>query len=177
MINTQVRMGCLLVALTIGFGGCDKISTQNQPSTTPMNTTPVEDIAQRPEKPSSGTFWEAVQNEDWNLVRRWIEYDPQLVNSKGKLTVVRFVFQERQELPMEGMTPLLLAVFRGNMEMVRFLVENGADVNLPDVHRRSPLHYAASHEHNDIQKYLTDKGADVNAKDSQGKRPGEFGYR
>ena len=62
-------------------------------------------------------------------------------------------------------TPLGEACKGGNFEMVKLLVENGADVNYaPLLTETSPLGFAAESESIDnlkIVKYLIEKGADV----------------
>ena len=50
----------------------------------------------------------------------------------------------------------------GNIEVVKYHLAVGVDVNAPDVIKRTPLAYAASEGHKEIAKLLIDKGADVN---------------
>ena len=135
-------------------------------------------------KPEGGTFWEAVQNEDWALVRRWVEYDRTLVNSRGNFTDYQAYNHARSVLAGDprqsqlsppitpGMTPLFLVTIRGNLEMVKFLCENGADLNATVDYKMAmtPLHVAVtlardkSHEHVGIVEYLIKAGANVNAR-------------
>jgi len=63
-----------------------------------------------------------------------------------------------------GDTPLAVAAWRGNLEIVKLLVEHGADVNAgKDRGKRTPLLEAAAEGHADVVEYLIAKGADVNA--------------
>lgn len=57
-------------------------------------------------------------------------------------------------------TPLMLAAIRGELEIVRLLVEKGAEVN-----RRgwSALHYAASGGHVPVVRYLVEQNAYIDA--------------
>ena len=57
---------------------------------------------------------------------------------------------------------------KGNIEAVKQHLAAGADVNVRDMIRRTPLHYAANKE---IAELLIEKGADVKAKDEGGKTP------
>ena len=50
----------------------------------------------------------------------------------------------------------------GNYELVKKLIDDGADVNVKDNYRTTPLIYAAKNGHTEICKLLIDKGADVN---------------
>ncbi|MEH1941888.1 MAG: ankyrin repeat domain-containing protein [Nostoc sp.] len=54
----------------------------------------------------------------------------------------------------EGCTPLIAAVLTGNLEMVKLLVELGADVNLIDGYLESPLYYANYNGFKGIVEYL-----------------------
>ncbi len=58
--------------------------------------------------------------------------------------------------------PLALACDSGNLEIVKLLVENGADINGLVSYDDPPLIRAASAGHNDIVAYLIEQGADVN---------------
>ncbi|XP_032091514.1 protein phosphatase 1 regulatory subunit 12C isoform X3 [Thamnophis elegans] len=57
------------------------------------------------------------------------------------------------------------------MEVVEFLVENGADVNQADNEGWTPLHVAASCGYNEIAQYLLDHGANIAAVNSDGDVP------
>jgi ankyrin repeat protein len=58
-----------------------------------------------------------------------------------------------------GQTALILAVELGRLEVVKLLLDEGADVNLG-----KPLMYAADKGNVEIARLLLDRGADVNAK-------------
>ena len=52
----------------------------------------------------------------------------------------------------------------GDYELVRILVNKGADVNfIPKKGSWTPLHYACDNNHNEIARFLIDKGANVDA--------------
>lgn len=54
----------------------------------------------------------------------------------------------------EGCTPLIAAVLVGNLEIVKLLVEFGADVNVIDGYFGSPLYYASYNGFQNIAEYL-----------------------
>jgi len=65
-----------------------------------------------------------------------------------------------------------IASREGNLDVIKFLVDKGADVNSKDKDGYAPLNRAALAGHLDIVKYLVNKGgADVNAKDEDGNTP------
>ena len=55
--------------------------------------------------------------------------------------------------------------------MVRFLVENGADVNARDEDDQTALHEAAHKGHIDVVRFLVENGADVNARNKYDQTP------
>ena len=69
----------------------------------------------------------------------------------------------------EGMTALHYAAEKGDLAVVQFLVEHGADIKAQDnVLSRSAIHFAAENGHLDCIKFLTEKGADLLDRDSYG---------
>ena len=71
---------------------------------------------------------------------------------------------------------LNVAVGRGHLEMVKYLVEKGADVSAKaglGGDRGTVLHFAAKEGCLEMVKYLVEHGADVNAKDDDGRTPAD----
>nr|XP_031313061.1 protein phosphatase 1 regulatory subunit 12C isoform X4 [Camelus dromedarius] len=67
--------------------------------------------------------------------------------------------------------PALQACIDENLEVVRFLVEQGATVNQADNEGWTPLHVAASCGYLDIARYLLSHGANIAAVNSDGDLP------
>jgi ankyrin repeat protein len=78
---------------------------------------------------------------------------------------------------LDGFTdraPLHSAAHAGELDMVRFFVEWGADImckDRDDIGARTPLHLAAHAGHEAAVRYLVGRGADVNALDVWGNNP------
>ncbi len=53
----------------------------------------------------------------------------------------------------------------GNIDIVKVLIQNGADVNAVDENKQSALHHAAEYGDVELAKVLLENGADVNAID------------
>jgi ankyrin repeat protein len=70
-----------------------------------------------------------------------------------------------------GFTPLLYAAREGCIECARALVEAGADLDLADPERVSPLNMALLNLHFDLAAYLIEAGADVDKWDLFGRSP------
>ena len=66
---------------------------------------------------------------------------------------------------------LIAAAKRGDTELCKRLLENGADVNAADEVGWTPLHSAAANGKTETCKLLLENGADINAEDEGGKTP------
>src|ERR1039457_266339 len=61
-----------------------------------------------------------------------------------------------------GSTALINAAVVGNIEVVRDLIERGADVNGHDTQGNFPLYAAVIGEHSEVVELLIERGANVN---------------
>lgn len=93
-------------------------------------------------------FIRACEKGDMRSIKE--EITPHLVNCKNK--------------KLE--TVLILASFGGHAETVKFLIENGAGVDIPDFYGRTALMHASRSGHLDIVKVLLKNGADIDAIDN-----------
>lgn len=59
----------------------------------------------------------------------------------------------------------------GNLELIRYFIETGADINVHDKNGVTALMRAVTPKDIEITKLLLDKGADVNARDNEGRTP------
>ena len=73
--------------------------------------------------------------------------------------------------PSAGSTPLITASLFGKIEVVRALVEAGADVNYQNKEGSTALHTAAFFCHPEIVGILLDNGADKNIRNNAGSTP------
>jgi len=64
----------------------------------------------------------------------------------------------------KGDTPLILSSMRGDLDVVKILIEYGADVNAKNDYGESPIMAACWMDEIDIVKYLLEKQADINLK-------------
>ena len=71
----------------------------------------------------------------------------------------------------EAATPLMHAALYGNNDIVSWLINNGADVNLQDRNGFSALHYSIQEMQMDIVINLLDHDASIDIKDSHGNTP------
>lgn len=73
-------------------------------------------------------------------------------------------------------TSLHEAAKYGDLEVVEYLVEKGANVNEKDDDGYTPLHVAAKKGYLEIVEYLVEKGAKINEKDKSAKTPLQLAY-
>src|SRR3989304_543697 len=96
-----------------------------------------------------------------------------VMKMKGNLiSSISIIFILLVSMAMTGCaTPLHIAAARGDINAVKALLEQRADVNKRDKNSSTPLHEAASKGHANIVRLLIEKGADVNAKSKVGHSP------
>lgn len=72
----------------------------------------------------------------------------------------------------EGRTALMDLASRGDIEMVKLLIDHDAEVELSEWSRSdTALHYAIKGKHEDVVKLLLDNKANINKPDSDGTKP------
>jgi len=76
-----------------------------------------------------------------------------------------------QVLEANKTTPLHEAVRSGNIEDVKNLVDQGADLESRDFWGKAPVHLAVQNDQIDVLKYLLDHGASINARGMRGDSP------
>jgi len=101
-----------------------------------------------------GAVVSAAADGKMNEAKSLLSTDPELVNAYAKV-----------EGKAEAVTPLSIAAANGHLDMVRFLLENGAEVNpgYNDYGWHPPLNAAARKGHLEIVNLLIDAGADLEA--------------
>lgn len=64
--------------------------------------------------------------------------------------------------------PVIIAVQNNDIEALKILNDAGANLNILDILKRTPLIYAIEKGYNDIGIYLIENGADINITNSTG---------
>ena len=98
-------------------------------------------------------FVKAAQNGDLNEVKRLFALNPAIINEKDR---------EHDTAIMKACRDC------NNINVVVFLLENGANINIRDTIDQTPLIIAAFNGCRDIVKMLLDAGANIEHKNDQG---------
>jgi len=75
---------------------------------------------------------------------------------KGNLKVIKFLIEEGANVNVERRRALIISVRLGNLKIVKYLVKNGADFHADN---EKALITAIKENHLEIVKYLIDQGA------------------
>jgi len=110
------------------------------------------------------TIWEAAVNEDWETVKQLLEREPSLIDVTGTVTI--------EDRKFNDLTLLHLTIMQAcDMEMMKFLVSYGADINgkrrncYENIYGYTTLHAAVEFNSTvEVLNYLVFQGADVDAK-------------
>ena len=110
----------------------------------------------------------AVDQEQWNVLLWQIGKSGSLAIIKALVEQYHFDVNQPDEA---GTSPLMLAVKRGNLDVAKYLVDRGANVNAVDNEGRNALFYLYKDYEPDKQllQYLITQGVDVNHLDKAGK--------
>jgi len=92
----------------------------------------------------------AIQNKNDKIVLILIEYCKPIIN---------YQHQRRQKKPLLHTACMLSET---PLTIIKTLVKNGADVNVLDIHGKTPLMYACENKNMEVITYLIKYGADVN---------------
>lgn len=85
---------------------------------------------------------------DMKIVKKFVEADPKNVNEKSY-----------------AWSPLQMAANRGQLEVAKYLVEKGADLNyVHPLSKNTAFHLAIFNGHKEMAEFLAKSGADVNKK-------------
>ncbi|WP_298940078.1 ankyrin repeat domain-containing protein [uncultured Dysgonomonas sp.] len=80
---------------------------------------------------------------------------------------IQFINMQRKD----GATPLLLSILLEKEDMSNYLIELGADINLPDETGNAPIHPACFQGQKEVVVRLVESGADLRVKTAYGNYP------
>ena len=175
-------LNVLLLLSLIFFFSCGKGDKKSDPTTQKDTKTVV----------TSADFFKAVKDGAAPKEKEYLEKDKSLVNAvdsssginETALGIVTFAGnKEITEMLIKnganvnfqdafGVAPIHGAARTNQLEVIKILLENKAEVNHPTTTgKETPLHYAARFNNPDVVKFLLEKGAVKDAKDASGNTP------
>jgi len=97
---------------------------------------------------------------------------------KGDVAAVKQLLKTDKDLTnardMDDSTPLHCAAWKGHLEVVKALLDAGADINAKsqnDHYGDTPLHAASHGNQKDVVKVLIERGANLHSKNKIGRTP------
>jgi len=108
----------------------------------------------------------AVTNNDFDAVCELLKNSDERVTDKNGKPVDRTHIKNAR-----GSTPLAIAVFFRNTQMVELLLSYGANVNTRDSFETTPLHNACENGDVDMVQLLLDKGASIDVRNKNDSTP------
>lgn len=96
-----------------------------------------------------------------------------LAVTNGHSSTVELLLERgaHHDLDVGGWTPLHAASQQGSVEVVRLLLQKGADLRTTVETGWQPLHFASAQGHHDVVELLVDEGADLDAVTDSGLTP------
>jgi len=211
-IERSARAALLGVALALGAGLAGLDATA-QPAT------PAASARRAPT--ASSEFWEAIERDDaervqtlllrgadtnavhpqfgpaivvaareraWNVVRELArivgtridapnargETAAMLAALHGNLDIVRLLVEKGAEVNRPGWTPLHYAAVSGNVDLLRYLLDRNAYIDAQSPNRTTPLMMAARHDHVDAVRLLVEAGADPTPRNDTGRDAADY---
>ena len=103
-------------------------------------------------------IWDAAVAGHWDIVKEWLWRDPSLINVTGEASVADWM-SEYKDLSLFH----LAVAWCSDVEVLKYLVSQGADVQKTRGSNKTSLHIAALHNSVEVLQYLISQDADVNA--------------
>ncbi|KAF7428510.1 hypothetical protein PC9H_007734 [Pleurotus ostreatus] len=134
----------------------------------------------------------------YNVTTEFTNYNLHAGAANGDIGLVEFALHRRQPINsvLDGVQPLHAAAAGGNEQVVRLLIDYGADVNAPRLPRRysnekgrdasapivgdtgaTPLHFASANGNTEIVRILLQRGAHPDLADKHGVTPEQLARR
>lgn len=172
----------LIFSSVLFFSSCSKENKTTQTSTEKKTTI------------STADFFKAVKDNEPAKVKDYLEKDKTLVDAVDSSSGINETalgistfggYKEVTEMLLKngakvnfqdayGIAPMHGAARTNKVDIIKMLIENKADVNLPTTTgKETPLHYAARFNNPDVVKLLLDNKADKTMKDAAGLTPYE----
>jgi len=130
----------------------------------------------------------AARERAWNVVRQLAgiagtrvdapnargETAAMLAALQGNLDIVRLLVEKGAEVNRPGWTPLHYAAVSGNVDLLRYLLDQNAYIDAQSPNRKTPLMMAARHDRLDAVRMLLEAGADPTPRNDTGRDAADY---
>ncbi|EAY18991.1 hypothetical protein TVAG_246690 [Trichomonas vaginalis G3] len=148
----QIKLDKFMIYQAIESKGCLKILLENGLKITPDQLSRFKNV--------DDFVLESIKDKD-------TEYIAAAVNMKS-IDLISYFLEKGYDISGEKNRPLILAIQNSDLQIVKFLVDKGADVNKPLMGAFTPLMAAVSQQNAEIFKFVIEKTNNVNAQDEYG---------
>lgn len=101
-----------------------------------------------------------------------LEYFDELIESGEKRALRKMIKAHGIDAYDENKRTILInSLAKGNIEIAKFAMESGADINFQDSSGCASLHFCALYKYAELTDLLIGKGADINICDEHGNPP------
>lgn len=114
----------------------------------------------------------AVKHQNLDCVKVLLKFNADIEGRFCEATEeMDYEFEDDDLCYSHGCTPLFIAAASGDLEIMRLLLEKGAQVNARDKEHCTPLMIASKKSHVNVIKLLIEREADLALQDQDGKQP------
>ena len=118
-----------------------------------------------------------IFNEEINKIKYYYSTPLSVASGEGKIDIIKYLIEDckadinEKDNFERGYSALHSAVVTDELPAIKYLIENGADVNIKDKDGNTPLSMKIIHPRKDIRtmKFLCLMGADLSIKNKEGK--------
>ncbi|MEO1513567.1 MAG: ankyrin repeat domain-containing protein [Bacteroidota bacterium] len=166
-------------AILVRDGKCQKVDVSG-------NGAPIESLTMD----SSLSVFQAIQNKNQERLETFIKKgnDVNRYYTNQKYTLLHYAIKHdnlravklllaRGADPnrfFEDKSALMFAIKMGKMNIIKYLLESGVDVNLQNRRKKTAIYYAAKYGGKEEARLLVEKGASIKLKDYKGRTPLDY---
>ncbi|KAJ1548822.1 hypothetical protein HK405_014554 [Cladochytrium tenue] len=177
MLREAARSGLVEVARLLLDRGADKDACEYKPQPKHLRAHPVqvkEEYYDEQEEEETNRCEEASANDLFVQEQAHKEREDEEEDEWEDEEEDEEDEEDEDNMEAKTLTPLHIATQGGHIEMVRLLLEHGAEKDARTKKQTTPLHWAAQNGHDRVARLLLDRGADLNARTAEQSTPLHF---
>ncbi|MDR1491766.1 MAG: ankyrin repeat domain-containing protein [Planctomycetaceae bacterium] len=104
------------------------------------------------------SHFKEIAEGDLQTAEQWLDADSSYIHNRDK----------------NDATPIHAAATNPDVNVIKLLVNRGADIHLKNTQGATPLYWAAKNPNLEVVKFLVEQGADIQANDNGGETPLDY---